>query len=244
MKKIIKDILPKWSVDIIKTRRRRNIFKNKSISETFTYINESGYWKSKESVSGDGSELLVTQELSRKLEQLILDKDINSMLDIPCGDFNWMQKVHLKNTYYTGADIVENIIATNQQKYNSDRINFKVLDITKDTLPKVDLIFCRDCLVHFSFKDIYKALVNIKNSKSKYLLTTAFYRCDENKDIVTGEWRKINFELPPFNFKKPIEIIDENYTVKGYKYSDKSMCLWEVNDIVIPFRLKLFYWFT
>jgi len=244
MKKQLKKLLPKWLVDIIKIRRRKNIFKNKSISETFTYINESSYWKSEESVSGDGSELLVTQELSKKLEELIVDKEIKSILDVPCGDFNWMQKVNLNNAQYIGADIVENLIASNQKEYGTDKISFKLFDITKDTLPKVDVIFCRDCLVHFSIKDIYKALVNIKKSESQYLLTTSFYRCEENKDIITGEWRKLNFEIEPFNFKKPIAVIDEKYTKKGHKYSDKCMMLWKVSDIHIPFKLKLYYWFS
>ena len=29
--------------------------------------------------------------------------------------------------------------------YKNDAINFEVLDITSSNLPKVDLIFCRDC---------------------------------------------------------------------------------------------------
>jgi hypothetical protein len=244
MKALIKKILPYWLVEIIKIRRRNNIFKNKSISETFTFINKEGYWKSDESVSGDGSEVGVTKEIRERLEQLLADRSIESMLDVPCGDFNWMQKVNFKQVNYIGGDIVNNLIIDNIKKYNSDNISFKVIDITKDKLPQVDLIFCRDCLVHLSYKNIYKALINIKNSNSKYLLTTSFNRCEKNKDIITGEWRKLNFNIPPFNFKEPILIIDEKYTAKGYKYADKTMCLWDVNEIKIPFKLKLYYWLT
>ncbi|MDC3242765.1 hypothetical protein OAT82_03755, partial [Flavobacteriaceae bacterium] len=171
-------------------------------------------------------------------------KDIDFILDIPCGDFNWMQNVNLANLNYIGGDIVNLLIDKNNDEYKNDAINFEVLDITSSNLPKVDLIFCRDCLVHLSYKNIYKSLVNIKKSKSKYLLTTSFFRCEENKDIITGEWRKLNFEIAPFNFKKPLHVIDEKYTKKGFKYSDKTMCLWKISDISIPFRLKLYYWLT
>ena len=111
-------------------------------------------------------------------------------------------------------------------------------------MPKVDLIFCRDCLVHLSYKQIYKALVNIKRSKSKYLLVTTFAKTPKNKDILTGEWRKLDFRLSTFNLQDPFAIIDEKYTAKGDKYADKSMGLWRIEDIKIPFQLKLYALFV
>ena len=244
LKDKLKNILPNWLVDQIIIKKRSNIFKNKPIQETFTYINEHKYWKSDESVSGDGSELEVTQELIKELEVLCKAKNIKTFLDIPCGDFNWMQHANLHDVDYIGGDIVENLIVENNAKYKQERITFKNLDLTKDVLPKVDLVFCRDCLVHLSYKDIYKTLINIKKSKSKYLLTTSFDRCRINNDIVTGQWRKLNFEITPFRFSKPLYTIDEKYTKKGEKYSDKMMKLWKISDITIPLKLRLYYWLS
>lgn len=244
MKKILKEKLPFFFVEYIKIKRQKNIFKNIPIKETFTHINETKYWQSRESVSGDGSELEVTKPLINALQALLKKENIKSMLDLPCGDFNWMQHVDFENTHYIGADIVENLIVNNAINFENEMISFTVLDLTKSNLPKVDLIFCRDCLVHLSYKDIYKALIKIKKSNSKYLLTTSFYKCDENKNIITGQWRKLNFQLFPFYFKKPLLVIDEKYTKKGDKYADKSMCLWKIKDISIPFKLKLYYWLT
>ena len=96
---------------------------------------------------------------------------IKTMLDIPCGDWFWMQHVDLSNVRYTGADIVEKIIQQNQQ-YAGENIFFRYLDLLSDELPKNDLVFCRDCLVHFSYEDVGKALENLTRSGSKYLLTT------------------------------------------------------------------------
>ena len=57
------------------------------------------------------------------------------------------------------------------------------MDLVNDELPKVDLIFCRDCLFHLPNDMILKALENIYKSKSKYLLTTTFTDNIPNKDI-------------------------------------------------------------
>ncbi len=95
----------------------------------------------------------------------------------------------------------------------------------------VDLIFCRDCLVHFSNDNILKTFENLKNTGSKYILTTTFTECDENIDIVTGDWRIINLTLAPFNLPEPLQIINENCTEGDGAFSDKSLGLWKISDL-------------
>jgi hypothetical protein len=99
------------------------------------------------------------------------------VLDLPCGDFSWMNIVDLTNVHYTGADIVEPLISANNERYaQGDSVKFLKLDLIRDTLPKCDLIINRDCLVHLSFDDIRSAIRNIKNSGSKFILSTTFIR--------------------------------------------------------------------
>ena len=74
---------------------------------------------------------------------------IKTMLDSPCGDYYWMRNTKLDLGSYLGADIVSDIVAKNQKNYGSKGIEFRKLDITKDQLPKADVILCRDCLVRF-----------------------------------------------------------------------------------------------
>ncbi|HEX9828378.1 MAG TPA: class I SAM-dependent methyltransferase [Flavobacteriaceae bacterium] len=244
MKHIIKKILPKALVEQIVLKRKRSDFKKKGIQEVFTQIKETGYWNSKESLSGNGSELNVTQAVISGLEHVLSKFKIKSMLDIPCGDFNWMQHVNLNDIDYLGCDIVPSIIMQNKKVFESNELRFSELDLTKDNLPQVDLIFCRDCLVHLAYKDIYRALVNIKKSNSNYLMATSFIKTPANKDIITGDWRRLNFEQAPFYFPQPLYIIDEKYIKKNRQYIDKSLCLWKIDDIKLPFRLKLYYWLT
>ena len=230
MKKIIKNLIPIW---FLKLYKKIKIFKfiNKSNKDIFTTIYNTNHWKSSKSISGTGSEISQTRTLIENLNKLIKDKNISSILDIPCGDFGWMKEVDLSNIKYTGADIVEKIIDINKEKYLKDNLNFKVLDLTNDQLPKNDLIIIRDCLVHLSYKDIDKALKNIKLSECKYLLLTTFTNNNTNYDIITGDWRKLNFQKEPFNFSNPILIINENCTEENAIFKDKSMALWEIDKI-------------
>jgi len=238
-RKIIKSILPLELIEIYRLKKKKSKFRGKDIKETFNSIAEDNFWSSEESVSGPGSELQHTETLISELNKLFKKYQITTVLDLPCGDFNWMQNVDLSNTQYLGADIVERIISHNKEKYENDTIKFEIMDIITSKLGKHDLVLVRDCLVHFSYLNIVKTIKNLKNSGSKYLLTTSFPGIDKNKDIVSGQWRPLNFAIYPFYFSEPIELINENYQGKE-KYKSKSMALWKISDLKIPFRLRFY----
>jgi hypothetical protein len=180
--------------------------------------------------SGVGSNLEATRAVSAALPGVLDSLSVRSMLDIPCGDFLWMQHVDLGRVNYTGADIIEPLIESHQILYGSEQRAFRTLDIVTSDLPKVDVIFCRDCLVHLSEKLVKRAVNNIKRSGSEYLLTTTFPAHSSNKGIVTGSWRPINLCAPPFNFPEPILVLDDKYFPP---YDDKSLGLWRVEDLPI-----------
>lgn len=233
MKELIQKVVPvsllKWYKAIA---MKFSQFKNMSTSEVFTKIYKTNNWKSPESISGRGSEIKQTESLIKDLGQLLYDLDIKSILDIPCGDFRWMQEIDLSKIHYTGADIVEELIQKNKERHKTrSNVEFKVLDLTNDPLPKSDIIIVRDCFVHLSFTDIFKAIENIRSSGGKYLLATTFPEHRVNYNITTGEWRTINLEEKPFNFHPPIFIINENCTEDNGKYNDKSMALWKIDEI-------------
>jgi cyclopropane fatty-acyl-phospholipid synthase-like methyltransferase len=230
MKNTIKNHTPNWLFNVYK-RLKGHKYKNMPIDEVFSNIYKNNEWNSKESVSGLGSELEQTKTLRVHLEKLINEREISTVLDIPCGDFLWMQKVNLSNAHYIGVDIVEDIIKANQDQHKSENLEFRVLNLIKDPLPKTDLVIVRDCLVHLSYKDIFAALQNLKASGCKYLLTTTFVGRKSNHDISTGDWRTLNLEKAPFNLPKPLLIINENCTEASGVFSDKSMALWEISNI-------------
>ncbi len=209
----------------------RHQLKSKNAENIFTEIYRNNAWGGDDSVSGTGSDLLQTEAIIRELPGLLGEYNISTMLDIPCGDFHWMKKTVPSGMDYLGADIVEELIQENTRVYAGEHIRFQQLNLIEDCLPEVDLVFCRDCLVHLSFSDISLALDNICRSKSRYLLTTIFTERKSNRDIATGQWRTLNLQLPPFGLPKPKKTIIEACTEADGIYGDKALGLWEIADI-------------
>lgn len=205
--------------------------KTKNTATVFTDIYGTNGWGGKDSVSGTGSDVHQTRIIIKELPAVFGDFRISTMLDIPCGDFHWMKNVELRDIDYTGADIVDDLIKKNTEQYAKDGMRFQRLNLIEDKLPKVDLVFCRDCLVHLSFADIFHALNNICNSHSEYVLTTTFTGRKDNHDIATGQWRVLNLELAPFMLPRPLKVIDEGCTEGDGAYIDKALGLWRIADI-------------
>ncbi len=213
---------------------KSNFSHPRDIGEVFKEIYLKNYWGSATTLSGPGSELAVTKKFIPQLNELFNQYNVKNILDCPCGDFNWMKYVNLKDRKYLGADIVKELVEVNIQKYKTSEIDFKILDITNDNLPFADLILCRDGLVHFSYEEIFKALKQIKQSGSKYLLTTTFNMFPANFNINTGEWRPINFLKKPFYFPDPIFTINEYLPSDIPKQYTKSLTLWKIDSLRIP----------
>lgn len=199
--------------------------------DVFTNIYKGNRWFGKESISGQGSTIDQTKIIIQEIPPLFRELGVATVLDIPCGDFFWMSKVDLSGVDYLGSDIVEPLILKNNERYAGDKIHFKKLNLISDKLPRADIIFCRDCLVHLSFHDVFKALTNVCMSESTYLLTTTFPSRLVNGDIMTGEWRTLNLEIAPFNFPKPLKLIVEGCTEYNGVYSDKTLGLWKIDDL-------------
>lgn len=206
---------------------------DKSISDVFQQIHDSSEWNivTTESVSGEGSTMEQTAVLRMELPGLLKQLGVRSFLDLPCGDFNWMQHVDFTGIQYTGGDIVPAIVERNQTRFGSEHLRFLNLDLLADPLPAADLLFCRDCLVHLSFADVQAALTNIRRSGITYLATTHFHDEPENTDIPTGGWRPLNFFKAPFNFPTPLAEINEHCTEMGGAFSDKCLVVWKVSEI-------------
>jgi len=203
-------------------------YQNKDIKQVFQNIYNNNSWEGEVSISGAGSDLKQTEEISRNLPQIISEYEIQSILDIPCGDHFWINKLNL-DVQYIGADIVSDLIEKNKILYAGNNKIFLCLDLTKDSLPNIDLIFCRDCFIHFSYDNIFNAFENIRKSGAKYLMTTTFPE-KENRDITTGGWRMLNLEAAPFNLPKPIITINEKCD-EGEAYKTKSMGFWDISKL-------------
>ena len=197
--------------------------KNDTTEEIFSNIYNKNLWQSENSKSGKGSEINETKTLIRDLKSLFKKYNIRTIVDAPCGDFNWFRYVVSEIDEYYGIDIVEKLI-NNNKIYETDKIRFAKGDITNCDIPEADLILCRDCFIHLNFEQIKTAMNNFKKSNCKYILTTS-YDIKENVDVITGQFRKINLTVSPFNFPKPVQILFDD--VENGKY----LCLWRLSDL-------------
>lgn len=228
----------------------------------FRHIYRNKTWGDAESVSGPGSELGETRKVREVLPALLRELGVKSMLDAPCGDWNWMKTIDLSGIDYIGAEVVPELVERNTRLYGlgpvpqaamgssaGDSIarmresrapgaaatggsrRFIIADITKDPLPRVDLILCRDCLVHLSNKLARAAIDNFRRSGGTWLLTTTYPGAlpgdGANRDIATGQFRMVDLTRPPFDMPPPERVINEESAEGG---AHKSLGLWRLGS--------------
>jgi hypothetical protein len=217
----------------LRAKRRDERLRRMTPEEIFTEYYKTNFWKNSESVSGDGSTLDYTETLRGELPGLFERLNVHSILDAPCGDYNWFRYVNRKpDVTYVGGDVVPELIQRNQDLYGDHRTSFIQIDITRDPLPVTDIWLCRDVLFHFSNEDVFLTLKNFINSRVEHLFTSSHTECQENTDITTGRFRLLNLELPPFSFPTPLYAVDDY--IEGYPV--RKMCLWNRSTVADAVR--------
>ena len=192
------------------------------MKEIFEKIIKHRLWR--DVPCGSGSTAEYTTTLRQSLPDFVAKHNVVSMLDLPCGDYSWISMVDWpENFQYQGADIVEFMINENQQRCPD--INFSVMNLCQDTLPQVDLLFCRDCLFHLSYAATRAFLENFVRADIPYLLTTTHKNPKRfvNRDIATGGFRRMDLFSSPYNLDpEPLMRIDDWLAPEP----EREMCLW------------------
>src|ERR1041384_6455523 len=225
-KSILKTVFPSGVAAYHRIRKIRSAgIRTPRLKDIFTEIYRNNAWGDSESMSGRGSTMARTEAIRHTLPILLESVGAKSLLDAACGDFNWMRYVDLSGIEYVGADVVAELIARNRRTYEGNSRSFVVLDITSDPLPKVDVILCRDCLIHLSSKHVHAAIANFKRSNSRFLLATTHITVTENEDTQSGCGRLVNLQLSPFNFPPPLQLITEDAAL------GKHLGLWSIGTL-------------
>lgn len=141
-------------------------------------------WQSKETPCGSGSTVMNSVHIRTLLPKLVQQHGIHSVVDAGAGDLHWMQLVKWE-VAYTPYDLFPR---------HPDVVK---LDITKELLPRADLILCRHVLNHLSIRMAAAAIDNFRLSGSTYLLMT---NCDRQRDY----WHQ--YELC---VGEPVEVFNE-----------------------------------
>jgi 2-polyprenyl-3-methyl-5-hydroxy-6-metoxy-1,4-benzoquinol methylase len=207
----------------------RHSFSGLNLQQRFQRIHDTNLWGAEASVSGLGSEVDATATLRAELPPLLMRLGATSLLDAPCGDAGWIARADLP-VRVVGIDIVPDLIERLRARAARGEIlgEYHLADITRDPLPRADVVLCRDCLVHFSFANIARAVENFRSSGATWLITTTFPEWQQNADCEDGDWRALNFQRAPFNWGQPAELLNENCTEAGSGWRDKSLGAWRL----------------
>jgi hypothetical protein len=101
-----------------------------SNAEKFSLIYQKKLWlkaaphlNPEKALSGQGSTAASTYALRQALEVLLRQERVETFLDAPCGDFNWMRDVNFpENCNYIGGDIVAKMVSSLQQRYGQETV--------------------------------------------------------------------------------------------------------------------------
>src|SRR5512139_2329881 len=172
---------------------------------------------------GIGATVANTESIRKELPKLFLGLGIRSLVDAPCGDFNWLSTVSMEQIDYTGCDIDPvNIKIARGRDTNARSAKFLVADIRNDRLPSVDLMLCREFLQHLPNRQVHDVLANYYYSRIPFLLATC-HTNKENDDLPKpGGFRPLNLALSPFNLPPPVRVIEDG---------DHLLALWQRDQL-------------
>jgi hypothetical protein len=224
IREALKRAAPAWALrQWFRVRELAFLRSHRGRKEVFAAIHAGNLWGNPETASGFGSTIGATEQARAGLQKLIAEHDIRSILDAPCGDFNWMRALQYDGDY-VGADIVAGLVADNQRRYGNDRHRFVELDLVHDSLPPADLVLCRECLNHLSLAEAHAAVRRLGDAAKKILLITHYPAEETNADqLASFRYRPLNFTKSPFNLRQPDFLIDESLTEPG-----KLLAGWDI----------------
>lgn len=142
------------------------------------------------------------------VRRLIDEHNVQSIVEIGCGDFTigaqYANLVH----HYLGVDVAESVIIHNRREYERDGISFLCADAGETPLPPADLCLIRQVLQHLSNADISRILD--QTSAHKLVLITEHLPPEDavstyNRDKRSGPDTRlpllsgVYIDKPPFN---------------------------------------------
>ena len=196
-------------------------YRNISSIAAKTLSSSTDGWKERgTSLSGPGSNAEETIGIRIVLPVLLPLLEVRSILDVPCGDFNYMREVLNATQHsitYHGMDIVNPLVLQLEATFGSathasrHRISFSRFDLASGYLWPADLVVVRDVLFHFTEDRANDVLRRVAESGCRFALVTYFPRVD-NKAAASkyragrgfSSYASWNLEQAPFGLPPPI----------------------------------------
>lgn len=179
--------------------------------DAFNKIYEQGTWGSGTSLSplsGTGSNPDAAKPYVDFVSETIKNIKISSVLDLGHGDWVMWRDYKFEDTQYLGLDVVQKLTTKNMELYGSRNVNFKHIS-NGETLPKAQLLICKDVLQHLSLLEIREILSQI--SKYQYVifcndidLNQTFWNTFLYRVQISNRLSRIkNFKSPFYRVKYP-----------------------------------------
>jgi hypothetical protein len=162
-----------------------------------------------ETLCGAGSTLANTVSVRTWLPCLFKELEISSLLDAPCGDFNWMAHTDLSGIDYFGFDYDREHLSlavgrpSIPSAYAPKSKRFIELDIASDQLPRADMVLCREFLQHLPNEQVSRVIRNFRASGCKWFLATSHDNTVNTDITAAGMFRPLNLTKAPFNLPNP-----------------------------------------
>lgn len=177
--------------------------------------------------SGSGSLVSNTKEFRSFLTKYLKKHDIKSMIDIGCGDWQFMRLLDFSGMKYLGIDVVPHLIRENTRKYGKKNIAFRSGDATKMKLPKADLVLLKDVLQHWSIAEIKRFVKKLSRYPHVLLLNSAGGEKkmdgDVNSEIPVGFGRPLDLSKPPFRLRVETLLEYRSYRPIKKKFEKKRL---------------------
>lgn len=180
-------------------------------TETFTYIYDNKVWGEG---SGGGSNPENNTEYISFLQEFLREKQIKSVVDFGCGDWQFSQLIDWSGIDYIGIDCVKSIITenrikfTNQSFYLSNEIPEKIKG-----RKMADVLILKDVLQHWTDESII-SFINKNLIRFKYILITnskgtMHWQHNEHKSIITRPISALEYPLNQYNIDV-LRLLEQN----------------------------------
>ncbi len=150
--------------------------------------------------SGTGSISFLNRPFIRFLNSFLVEHpDIQSVVDIGCGDWQIARHIDFGDREYIGCDVSRVVLDKTEARYGGPHRRFVMLDAVADELPEADLAIVKDVLLHLANADIARVLAKL--TRYRYVIIQSEVSDDalrNNKDISNGFFRPVDIEAAPF----------------------------------------------
>ena len=166
--------------------------------------------------SGYGSSRSATRKYRAFLTNFITDNDVESIVELGCGDFQVMKLVVKKGIKYTGYDVVSDVINNNRSKFESSNIQFQLLS-DYSALDSGSLLICKDVLQHLPTQECKKIIREVYPQYLHVLVTNCIRHRNSqsvNENIQTDSFTNVDLRQSPYSLEGRI-VLEWNAPIRS-----------------------------